>query len=437
MKKHTIGLWFFIAALAVNLVVGYRLHSEEAKKTGQDEVFKQIDVMMEVLQLIRKNYVDADNVTYRMLFEGAMKGMTNVLDPFSEYLEPRDFNTLQEETEGEFGGIGIEVDYDEDCIIVIAPMDGTPAERAGIQPGDKIYKVNGENISEIGQEGAIRKMRGQPGTKVKISYMRDGFDELKEIELTRAKIPIISVTDARIIPDTTIGFVRITQFMEKTPDELEAKLREMFADDKTTGLIIDLRNNPGGLVTAAVKICSMFLKPDTFVVSLEGRSDKHVEKTLRGYQFPNKPLILLVNEGSASAAEIMSGCLSTHKRAKLYGTKTYGKGSVQNVIDLNNGGALKLTIAHYYVQPDTVKDRKTIHKHGIVPDNVIKLAPKEVEDLKKFDDEWLAAREKEDLTEAERIKIDNDYRQKRKRFDVVLNAAVKALMEDAAQNKAE
>ena len=181
----------------------------------------------------------------------------------------------------------------------------------------------------------------------------------------------------------------------------------------------------------------MFLKPDTFVVSLEGRSDKHVEKTLRGYQFPNKPLILLVNEGSASAAEIMSGCLSTHKRAKLYGTKTYGKGSVQNVIDLNNGGALKLTIAHYYVQPDTVKDRKTIHKHGIVPDNVIKLAPKEVEDLKKFDDEWLAAREKEDLTEAERIKIDNDYRQKRKRFDVVLNAAVKALMEDAAQNKIE
>ena len=269
-------------------------------------------------------------------------------------------------------------------------------------------------------------MRGQPGTKVKISYMRDGFDDLKEIELTRAKIPIISVTDARIIPDTTIGFVRITQFMEKTPDALEAKLRELFADDKTTGLIIDLRNNPGGLVTAAVKICSMFLKPDTFVVSLEGRSDKHVEKTLRGYQFPNKPLILLVNEGSASAAEIMSGCLSTHKRAKLYGTKTYGKGSVQNV-----------TIAHYYVQPDTVKNRKTIHKHGIVPDNVIKLAPKEVEELKKFDDEWREKREKEDLTEAERIKIDNDFREKRKRFDVVLNAAVKALMEDAAQNKAE
>ena len=197
MKKHTIGLWFFIAALAANLVVGYRLHSEEAKKTGQDEVFKQIDVMMEVLQLIRKNYVDADNVTYRMLFEGAMKGMTNVLDPFSEYLEPRDFNTLQEETEGEFGGIGIEVDYEDDAIIVIAPMDDTPAQRAGLQSGDKIYKVDGENIGDIGHEAAIRKMRGQPGTKVKISYRRDGFDDLKEIELTRAKIPIISVTDAR------------------------------------------------------------------------------------------------------------------------------------------------------------------------------------------------------------------------------------------------
>ena len=433
MKKHTIGLWLFIAALAANLVVGYRLNSQEAQKTGRDEVFKQIDIMMEVLQLIRKNYVDADNVTYRMLFEGAMKGMTDALDPFSEYLEPRDFNTLQEETEGEFGGIGIEVDFDDDCIIVIAPMDDTPAQRAGIQPGDRIYKIDGEEVGQIGHEAAIRKMRGTPGTTVKISYMRDGFEDMKEIELTRAKIPIVSVTDARIIPDTTIGFVRITQFMEKTPDELEAKLKELFADDKTTALIIDLRNNPGGLVNSAVKICSMFLKPDTFVVSIEGRREKHVEKTRAGYQFPDKPVILLVNEGSASAAEIMSGCLSTHKRAKLYGTKTYGKGSVQNVIDLNNGGALKLTIAHYYVQPDTVKDRKTIHKHGIMPDVVIKLSPKEIEDLKKFDEEWHEAREKEGLSESDKIKIDSEFRQKRKRFDTVLNAAVKALTEDSAK----
>lgn len=435
MTRRSLPVYLFFALLIVNLGIGYHVYSQEAKRTESDDVFMQIDVMMEVLQQIRKFYVDGDNISTRELIEGAMRGMTSTLDPYSEYLGNQDFENLQEETEGEFGGIGIQVDYDKDHIVVIAPIDNTPAFNAGMQPGDQIYQVDGEDVAKLGVENTIRKMRGKPGTKVVITYMREGFDEPQSLELTRALIPIESVTKAQIIPDTKIAYVRITQFMEKTPNELEENLIDLLDKQKAKALIIDLRNNPGGLVKSVVECCGYFLPPKSFVVSVEGRTETYVETTQeKRYQAPKVPIAILVNGGTASAAEIMSGCLREHGRAKLFGTKTFGKGSVQSVIDMRNGGALKLTIAHYFVQPKDVPNRKTIHKNGIEPDQAITLTQDEIRGIEAFDQEWTAAREKQDLTDTQRIKLDEEFRIKREKLDKTLNSAIKDLNEKTKED---
>ena len=410
MNIRKAGVWLLGAMLAINLVVGFHGYCQEAKSNeSKDDVFKQIDLLMEVVQLIRQNYVDEDKTTSDKLFKGAIYGMMETLDPFSDYLEGDIQQQFKEETEGEFGGLGIQVDFKDDYLVIISPIDGTPADKAGLKPGDMILKVNDEKVGDLGMEKTISKMRGKPGTTVRITYMRDSFDEPREIELSRAIIPIHSVTKAKVFDDG-IGYVRLTQFMDKTANELETVLKEKFSGDDVKGLIIDLRNNPGGLLESAVDICSFFLPENEFVVSVEGRKRTHTENARGGYKFRDIPIVLLVNQGSASAAEIMSGCLKVHNRAKLVGLKTYGKGSVQNIIPLSNGAEIKLTIAYYYVQPKETADRIRIHKHGINPDVVVLYDKDELKKLEEQREEFEKEQDAQNLKESERIAKAEEFR---------------------------
>ncbi len=249
MRKITLSLSILTAVLAVNLLIGYRVFSSEAEKTGANQVFEHIDTMMRVLQLIRTKYVDIDKVNYKDLFYGAMEGMTSRLDPYSAFLPPEDLEALMEDTEGEFGGIGVTVSMKDGKLIVVAPIDDTPGARAGIQPGDQITSINGEPILRLNLEDAIKLMRGKPGTKVSLTLSRPGVANPINLELERAIIPLQSVVDATVLPETNIGFVRITQFMEPTATSLETVLRD-FATKNVDALIIDLEKSgtqPGRL----------------------------------------------------------------------------------------------------------------------------------------------------------------------------------------------
>lgn len=374
MQRSKACLTILSLVLAINALVGYRVFCNEAEKTGADEVFQHIDTLMEVMQLIRKNYVDIDKVDYQELIRGAMEGMTNKLDPYSAFLPPKEFDSLMEDTEGEFGGIGVTISVKDGILTVVSPIAGTPGARAGIISGDQIIKIDQEPLEDVVIDKAIARLRGKPGTTVSLTIYRPATEETIDLTLERALIPLVSVTDATVLNGTRIGHVRITQFMEPTAGQLQ-KVLEDFVKKEVAAIIIDLRNNPGGLLDSAVDVCSFFLPPEQLVVSVEGRGQKKVERSREGgFKFPaDKPVLLLINGGSASAAEITAGCLSDTGRAILLGEKTFGKGSVQNVVQLQDGSALKLTIAKYYTP-----SRRVIHEHGVEPDIEDKLSPQDI-----------------------------------------------------------
>jgi carboxyl-terminal processing protease len=366
MRRPRILLLVALAtALAANLVVGYRVYAAEAEKAGDNEAFERIGAMMQVLYLIRKDYVNAEKVSYRDLVYNALHGMVRSLDPFSDFMPPDEYGSMMETTEGEFGGLGIIVSTKDEVLTIVSPIDDTPGSRAGLQAGDQILKIEGVPTLGMKLNDAIAKLRGEAGTKVTLTIRRPATNETRDYSIERASIPLYSVKDARVLPDTRIGYVRITQFSDPTAEELRKAMEKLDAVG-VDSVVIDLRNNPGGLLPSAVEICSYFLEPDTLIVSTEGRqpSQKHEFRTQkRGYKFARKPVALLINGGSASAAEIMAGCLKDWGRAILVGEKTFGKGSVQNVIPLPDGSALRLTTAMYYTP-----SRQVIHEHGILPD---------------------------------------------------------------------
>lgn len=408
MKVRSLGVWVTVLLLLVNLCVGYRLHSQEAAaQDGQDDVYRQIDVLMEVIQAVRTNYVDADRTAAKDLFRGAIRGVLRTLDPFSAYLDGESQTRLHEETEGEFGGIGVQIDFKRGRLVVVAPIDGTPAYRAGLRAGDVILKVDGEEVAGLGLERTVAKMRGKPGTTVRLLYTREGFSEPREVTLERAMIPIHSVTKATVVDG--VGYVRLTQFMEKTAEELKTALEQQFSGEEVRGLVIDLRDNPGGLLVSAVEICSYFLPEGSFVVSVEGRQQSVSEKAKGGYKFRDIPLVLLVNGGSASAAEIMSGCLQAQGRAVVVGEKTFGKGSVQSIVPLSNGSELKLTMAYYFVQPQGTPDRRRIHGNGILPDVELAYSEEELDALEHDYEVFKAEQDKANLSETERLRRQQEF----------------------------
>jgi len=396
-----------VSVLTVNLVVGAKIATQNTKESDTAEVaFEKMQLLAEVLLQIRQNYVDEDKTQYKDLLYGALRGMLQSLDPHSQFMEPDTFSDMKNDTAGEFGGLGIVIGMRDGILTVIAPMEDTPAYRAGIMHGDKIVAIEGESTENLSLQDAVKKMRGEPGTKVKIKIMRPKPQEIKELEIVRAVIKVESVKGTTMLTDQ-IGYVRITQFNEPTADALQKSLEKLLARGMKA-LILDLRNNPGGLLSSAVEVSQKFLKGGEKVVSTKGRAGAGVQTQYASkgkYHYVDFPMIILVNGGSASASEIVAGALQDYKRAILVGEKTFGKGSVQSVMPLDDGSAIRLTTAKYYTP-----NERMIHEKGIDPDIFIPMLPEQWQKvmIKRSRDEIgdVVNDEKLDLTNAVDVQLE-------------------------------
>lgn len=301
--------------------------------------------------------------------EGAISGMLLSLDPHSSYLTAKDFDELQDETRGSFSGIGIEITVRDGILTVISPIEGTPADEAGLQAKDLIVKINGELTKDMPSMEAIKKLRGPKGSEVTISIYRDGWQELKEITIIRDTIPLQSITGFFLEPG--FAYIRITNFQGQTTKDLKNKLGELEAKGPVKGLILDLRNNPGGLLDQAISVADTFLE-EGLIVYTKGRLPEQ-NMTFQAHSNNGKnlyPLVILVNEGAASASEIVAGAIQDHKRGVIVGTQTFGKGSVQTILPMPDGAGLRLTTARYYTP-----NGRSIQAKGIVPDVEVPLLP--------------------------------------------------------------
>ena len=371
-------LYCFLGLLLVfNLAVGVKVLTSSAAADSDDAGYENLTVFTRALQLIRQDYVDPNKIGYKDLTYSALRGMLGSLDPHSQFMQPTDFRDMQDETRSEFGGLGIVVSTKDGVITVVSPMEDTPGFRAGILPGDQILRINGTTTEKMSLQDAIDLLRGDPGQKVTLTIFRPSNKETKDYVLQREIIKVASVKDAKILDQSItgnfkIGYLRITQFNEPTAQELAQKLNELQAKGMQA-LIVDLRYNPGGLLTSAVDVCGLFLPPKTMVVYTEGRdaSQRREYDTAKNEkQRSNFPMVLLVNSGSASGSEIVAGALKDLNRAILVGETTFGKGSVQSVIQLPDGSALRLTTAKYYTP-----SKQVIHEKGITPNIKASLLP--------------------------------------------------------------
>ena len=357
--------WMLGPMVVVALLSGVLIGKGWERTGHATETYEELRTFSEVLTQVQKNYVDETKV--KDLVQGAIRGMLSTLDPHSAYMTPEMYKEMQVETKGEFGGVGIQIGVKENRLAVIAPIDGTPAQRAGIKAGDYITKVNEESTKDLTLMDAVQKMRGPKGTKVNLTIQRDGSADPLQFTLVRDTIKIESVK-SKVLDN--IGYVKLTQFQEATGRDLGRVLKQ-FKDQKVQSTILDLRNNPGGLLTAAVEVSEQFLPNGKLVVYTKGRESKKDEWFAKGKdQMDDSPMIILVNEGSASASEIVAGALQDYGRAVIVGTTSFGKGSVQTILPLGDGSGLRLTTAKYY----TPKGR-SIQSTGITPDIVVKPQP--------------------------------------------------------------
>ena len=402
----------FLAGIFIGVNIAFNVSAQEPS-------FKYLDFFHQVYQLIRDEYVEQPDS--KNLFYGAIRGMIASLnDPFSRFLDEQDFGQLKEETSGEFIGVGIEISAKNGDIVVVSPIDGTPAMKAGIQPGDIIYKIDNKPIKDKNINDIISLIRGKPHTKVMLSIIREGIDDPIDIELERLPIKLQSVNYA-VIDNTDIGYLRIKVFSEDTSSEVKKALH-YFQKNNIQKCIVDMRWNPGGLLDQAVAISDMFLPKDALIVSTKGRSGK---ETLQEYRSTTIPLytgkcIILVNKGSASASEIVSGALKDNGRAKLLGEKTFGKGSVQKFFNLDEDTGITLTIAKYYtpsgvsihgigIQPDYTVTMTTISKEEQKQINILlkeKILQNFIDKHSKYDE--ATRKEFKDVLEKNNIKLSDD-----------------------------
>ncbi len=340
------------------------------------ESYDELKVFTEVLSYVEANYVQ--EVEPEKLIHGAIRGMLRSLDTHSSFMPPEVYREMRVETEGKFGGLGIEITVRDDVLTVVSPIEGTPAFRAGVEPGDRIVIVDGESTKDMSLIEAVKRLRGPVDTAVTIGVMREGFTEPQDFTLTRAIIHIRSV-DSKVLPNG-VGYIKLRSFHKSTSEELEAELEEL-DQSKINSLILDLRNNPGGLLEQAISVTDEFITGGKLIVYTKGRL---ANQNMKGFSkdegaHSDYPMVILVNGGSASASEIVAGALQDMNRAKLVGTKTFGKGSVQTIIPLSNGSGLRLTTAKYYTPSGRV-----IHEKGIIPDIVVEeLPPEKDEDGKE------------------------------------------------------
>ena len=331
------------------------------KVSAQEEtVYDKIDLFGEVLDKINKEYVEEVDQSDTM--DAAINGVLQSLDPYSSYMSPKNLEEMQTETKGEFGGLGIEVGMEAGVVKVISPLDNSPAEREGVKAGDYIVKINDTQVQGKTLNEAVELMRGPVGSTLEITVRRVGLRKSLVFNITREIIQVASVKSE--VLDEKIGYIRLTSFNENSDDQIKKKIKEFKKNKKIEGYILDLRNNPGGLLGQAIKISDFFLD-DGEIVSTKGRKKNENQKWFarEGDIINGKALIVLINKGSASASEIVAGALKDHKRAVLIGEKSYGKGSVQSIIPLKNRGAIRLTISKYYLPSG-----KSISEVGVTPD---------------------------------------------------------------------
>jgi carboxyl-terminal processing protease len=358
---------FVIGSLLIVLTLSLG-GSVASKSSDSGATYEQLRLFTEVLSIVQNQYVD--EVPPKELIYSAIKGTLRGLDPHSSFLDPESYREMQVETSGSFGGLGIEITLRDDILTVVAPIEGTPAYRAGLHPGDRIVKIDGIVTKDMQLSDAVKRMRGRPGTKVTISIVREGWTEPKDVDITREQIRVQSVRTHDL--GNGVGYLRVRQFQEQTSHDVDAAL-DKFIKAGAKALVLDLRNNPGGLLTSAVEVTEKFVDDGKLVVYTEGRVrnqnmrfSAHAKKA-----YTQLPMVVLVNQGSASASEIVAGALQDYGRAVLVGTQTFGKGSVQTIIPLSDGSGLRLTTAKYF----TPKGR-SIHGKGITPDITVEI-PKE------------------------------------------------------------
>ena len=333
----------------------------------QSERYEDLKIFTEVLSYVEANYVE--EVEPERVIHGAIRGMLRSLDPHSSFMPPEMFGEMQVETEGRFGGLGIEITIRDDVLTVVAPIEETPAFRAGIMAGDQIVLVEGESTKDMTLIEAVKKLRGPEGTEVTIGVMRPGFAEPRDFTIVRAVIKIKSVRWTRLPQD--VGYVKVRSFQKTTVTEVKEAIRELETQGMAS-LVLDLRNNPGGLLDQAISVSELFLDDGKLIVYTKGRL---TNQDMKGFSkgggiWSGRPLAILINGGSASASEIVAGALKDWDRATLIGTQSFGKGSVQTIIPLSDGSGLRLTTAKYYT-PNNAE----IHGEGITPDIVVELEP--------------------------------------------------------------
>jgi carboxyl-terminal processing protease len=366
VRKKRIVLMLLVAVL-VSMCAGVVM----AKRLpAQGGVYEQLKVFTEALSYVESNYVE--EVESEKVIQGAIRGMLKTLDPHSSFMPPDVYREMQVETEGRFGGLGIEITMRDDVLTVVSPIEGTPAFRAGIQPGDQIVKVDGESTKEMSLVDAVKKLRGPEGSSVTIAIFRQGFTEPKDFTLSRAVIQIKSVRWTKLKDD--IGYVKLRSFHKTTEEELEEALRDL-GEQQIKALVLDLRNNPGGLLEQAISVSNVFLEGGQLIVYTKGRLPN---QNMKGFAKSDGfhvtyPVAVLINGGSASASEIVAGALQDLNRATVIGTQSFGKGSVQTIIPLSDGSGLRLTTAKYYTPKGC-----EIHGKAITPDIVVE-KPQEAE----------------------------------------------------------
>ena len=368
-----------ILVIMIFLLTGNIAGAEEKEnddKNASAITYEKLKVFSEILSLIESNYVES--VGPEELIEGAIKGMVKTLDPHSSYLPPKSYKNMLVDTSGKFGGLGIEISIRKGLLTVISPIEDTPAFRAGIQAGDKIIKIEDESTLDMTLTDAVSRLRGKNGTPITITVFRDSLDVPKEFTIVRAIIKVRSVI--KKIYRNEIGYIKIRSFSKNTSKDLDAALAE-FERKGVTKLVLDVRNNPGGLLNQAVEVADRFLKKENLIVYTKGRTDEQNMRftTHDKVKRVTYPMIILVNGGSASASEIVAGALQDLGRAVILGTTTFGKGSVQTIIPLTDGSALRLTTARYYTPSGRV-----IQENGIIPDIIVEMPlESEVEEEKK------------------------------------------------------
>lgn len=371
------ALGAFIASIIIILIAAYPVRAASTNLS----YFKPLDTIKKVIEIIKSDYVE-ENIDEQQLIYGAVEGILKKLDdPYTRFMEPKSFKEMQVETQGEFGGIGIVITVKKRVLTVISPIDDTPAAKAGIKSGDMIVKIDGKDVVDIALHDAVRLLRGPVGTPVTITVISEGDKSPRDVNIVREIIKLPSVKYWVIKPN--IGYIRLTQFIQTTAEDVEKALIDL-QKNKVTSVILDLRNNPGGLLTSSVEVARKFI-PKGDIVSIKGRDGEKSTYSSFFKSHPVIPMVVLINEGSASASEIVAGAIKDNKRGVLLGKKSFGKGSVQTVISLTDGSAMALTTALYYT-PSGVN----IHKTGIQPDIEVELptiSEKEREEVAKIIEE--------------------------------------------------